>query len=231
MTFRKYCCLIELLLVAAIATGSAHAIDCDEALRRTAASSFGLDTTWYQIEVLSSQLKSVDVAEQDLALRPISQKDPIGLYTVMATVSRDGRQVEQGQVSLRIRKFADVLVAADALHRHDELSADRVTLQRMDITSLQEQPVTAFEAIEGLRMRRNLAKGQMLTTSALESVPDIEVGREVAIRCTNGLFTVTAGGTAQQSGRVGEVIRVKNRASNKTIAARIIDNSTVAIEP
>lgn len=231
MIFRKTIPLIELLVVTGLSFSSAHAVECDEALRQTAMRTFALDTSVYQIEVLSSQLKSSDVAFSELTLRPLSQKEPLGLFSVVATITRDGQQIESGQVSLRIRKFADVLVTTDNLRRHDEPTEDKLTLQRMDITSLQEQPVTAFEEIASLRMRRNLAKGQILTTSAVEPVPDIEVGREVTIQCSNGLFTVTTSGTAQQSGSAGDLIRVKNHASGKTIQARILDNSTVAIAP
>ncbi len=231
MSMRKTILIAELLLVAGISFQSAKAIETDEAIRQTAIRTFALDTATYQVEVLSSQLKSSDIALPELTFRPLSQKEPIGLYTVIATITRDGQQIESGQVSLRIRKFAEVLVTADNLRRHDTPSESKFTTQRMDITSLQEQPVTTFEEIASLRMRRNLAKGQILTTSAVEPVPDIEVGREVAIQCTNGLFTVTASGTAQQSGSHGDLIRVKNRASGKIIQARILDNSTVAIAP
>jgi flagella basal body P-ring formation protein FlgA len=231
MSVRRTILLIELLLVAGLTISSTQAVECDEALRQTAMRTFALDTAVHQIEVLSSQLTNSDVDLSELTLRPLSQKEPIGLFTVIATITRDGRQIESGQVSLRIRKFADVLVTTDNLRRHDAPAPNKFTLQRTDITSLQEQPVTAFEEIASLRMRRNLAKGQILTTSAVEPVPDIEVGREVAIQCSNGLFTVTTTGTAQQSGSAGDLIRVKNRASGKTIQARILDISTVAIAP
>lgn len=231
MNVRRTILLIELLLVTGLTISSAQGVECDEALRQTAMRTFALDTAVHQIEVLSSQLMSSDVDLSELTLRPLSQKEPIGLFTVIATITRDGRQIESGQVSLRIRKFADVLVTTDNLRRHDAPAPNKFTLQRTDITSLQEQPVTAFEEIASLRMRRNLAKGQILTTSAVEPVPDIEVGREVAIQCSNGLFTVTTTGTAQQTGSAGDLIRVKNRASGKTIQARILDNSTVAIAP
>lgn len=223
--------LFELLLVILLTSQVSWAIDPDEAIRQVAVRTFSLDTAVNKVEVLSSQIKASDVALGELSLRPLSQKDPLGLFTVIATVTRDGRIFESGQVSLRIHKFAEVLVAQTALRRHDLPSETQFSLQRMDITSLLEQPVTAFETIEGLRMRRNLAKGQILTTSAVEPVPDIEVGREVSIQCSNDLFTIATTGTAQQSGRIGEVIRVKNRTSGMLVQARILDNSTVAIAP
>ncbi len=231
MRSRTATILFELLLVLLLTSQVSWAIDPDEAIRQMAVRTFALDTAVNRVEVLSSQIKASDVALTELSLRPISQKDPLGLFTVVATVTRDGRILECGQVSLRIHKFAEVLVAQTSLRRHDLPSETQFSLQRMDITSLLEQPVSAFETIEGLRMRRNLAKGQILTTSAVEPVPDIEVGREVSIQCSNDLFTIATAGTAQQSGRVGDVIRVKNRTSGKLVQARILDNSTVAIAP
>jgi flagella basal body P-ring formation protein FlgA len=231
MKTRTAAILFEMLLVMLLTSQVSWAIDPDEAIRQTAVRTFSLDTAVNTIEVLSSQIKAADVALDEISLRPISQKDPLGLFTVVATVTRDGRILESGQVSLRIHKFAEVLVAQESLRRHDLPTETQFSLQRMDITSLLEQPVSAFETIEGLRMRRNLAKGQILTTSAVEPVPDIEVGREVSIQCSNSLFTIATTGTAQQSGRVGDVIRVKNRTSGKLVQARILDNSTVAIAP
>jgi flagella basal body P-ring formation protein FlgA len=231
MNVRKPTFLIELLLALVFTSHAAWALDADEALRQTAVKLFELDNATYQVEVLSSQIKATDIALDELTMKPMSQKEPIGLFTVIATVTRDGQKLESGQVSLRIHKFADVLVAEEGLSRHDQPIETQFSLQRMDITSLREQPVSAFETISSLRMRRNLAKGQILTTSAVEPVPDIEVGREVSIQCSNGLFTIATVGTAQQSGRTGELIRVKNRNSGKIIQARILDNSTVAIAP
>lgn len=231
MKSRAATVLFELLLVTLLTSQVSWAIDPDEAIRQVAVRTFSLDTAVNKVEVLSSQIKVSDVALDELSLRPLSQKDPLGLFTVIATVTRDGRILESGQVSLRIHRFAEVLVAQASLRRHDLPSETEFSLQRMDITSLLEQPVSAFETIEGLRMRRNLAKGQILTTSAVEPVPDIEVGREVSIQYSNDLFTIATTGTAQQSGRVGDVIRVKNRTSGKLVQARILDNSTVAIAP
>lgn len=231
MNLRKTTFLVELMLAIALCSSTSWAIDPDEALRQVAAKTFELDSATYRVEVLSSQIKAADVTLSELHLKPLSQKEPLGLFTVIATITRDGRTLESGQVSLRIHKFAEVLVAQESLRRHDEPMETQFSLQRMDITSLLEQPVTAFESVTGLRMRRNLAKGQILTTSAIEPVPDIEVGREVSIQCSNGLFSISTPGTAQQSGMAGELIRVKNRASGKIIQATIVDNSTVAIAP
>lgn len=221
---------VELLLAVALCASS-HALSCADALRQVLLQTYQLDSQWYKIDIASSQLTTDEVDPSELSIRAISQKEPLGVFSVHATITRDGLQLDAGQVSLRIHKFADVLVAADHLKRHDQPSDTKLTLQRMEITSLLEQPVTSFESLPELRMKRNLTKGQILTTSALEPVPDIDVGREVSIVCANGMFKVTADGIAQQAGSAGDYVKVRSRASGKTLTARVIDDHTVAVEP
>ncbi len=229
--------LLRLILVCEVvlALGAgvkAEPRDCDREIKNALFHRYQLDTNWYEVEILSSQLKSAGLESNDsLAIKPISQKDPIGLFTVLATIVRDGQIAEKGQVSVRINKFAEVLVTTDNLRVHDELSPDKLALQRMDITSLLEQPVQSFSAIAGYRLKRNIGKDQILTSGAVEPVPDIDVGGEVSIVCENGLFNVTTVGQAMQKGYVGDQIRVKNRASNKIVLATVVDRRTVTIQP
>ncbi len=61
---------VELLLVAGISFQSAKAIETDEAIRQTAIQTFALDTATYQVEVLSSQLKSSDISSTGTDLSP-----------------------------------------------------------------------------------------------------------------------------------------------------------------
>ena len=206
--------------------------DCDREIKSAILERYRLDSTWYTVDILSSQLTKTVLESQDsLMVRPISQKEPIGLFTVIATVTTAGQTIEKGQVSVRINRFADVLVAADNLRLYEALSPDKLALKRMDITSLQEQPIQSLSAIAGYRLKRNIGKDQVLTHGAVEPVPDIDVGGEVSIVCTGGLFSVTTAGQAMQKGRVGEQIRVKNRASNKVVLATVIDRRTVSIQP
>lgn len=206
--------------------------DCDLEIRNAILNRYQLDSSWYVIDILSSQLKTTALQAKDIIeIRPISQKEPIGLFTIAASVTRDGQAVEKGQVSVRISKYAEVLVANENLKLHDVVSPDKFALKRMDITSLPEQPVQSFSAIADYRLKRNIGKDQVLTRGAVEPVPDIDVGGEVSIVCHSDLFDVTTVGQAMQKGYVGEQIRVKNRASNKVVLATVVDRRTVSIQP
>jgi hypothetical protein len=53
--------------------------------------------------------------------------------------------------------------------------------------------------------------------------PDVSAGKQITIFAVYGNVTVSAPAEAKQNGRVGEVIRVQNRATGTALQARIID--------
>jgi flagella basal body P-ring formation protein FlgA len=231
MNFKKVMMIVEVLLV--LCTGVAvRAFDCDQAVKDQLMTQLELSPEWYSIDILSSQIKTTNFDDScSITVMPISQKEPIGLFTIKVTIMKQGQVIETGQISVRIRKFADVIVALDNLTLYSLPIPEKLSLQRMDITSLQEQPIQSLSALAGYRFKRNIGKGQILTNGAVEPVPDIEVGGEVSIICSNGSFTVTAPGQAMQKGTIGGQIKVKNRASGKIVLATVTDGRTVVVQP
>lgn len=221
--------VLELLIVLSFAC-SGHSDNTDLAIMNIVRSEYRLDTADYEIEVLSSQIKASDVDPDFLKVTALSQKEPIGLFTLLAWIEKEGEIIERGQVRLRIKKFSEVLVATDKIGRHDALSKDNLAPARMEVTSLREQAVRSIEALENQRAKRNLRKGQILTSPAMEPVPDIEVGREVTIVVSNDLLTITAPGKALQTGSAGDYVRVRNKATGKILSAKVVDENSVAVD-
>ncbi len=194
-------------------------------------SMFHLDPLDIEIEVLSNQLEGRDVTESSLSLRPLTQKDPVGLFTVLATLTENGETVATGQVRMRIRKYAEVMVANDRIKRGEIIDSAMVIFQRREVTNLIERPLTSVDELTGFRVKRNLKKGTIVTTGAIEAIPDIESGRETLIIYSDGLCRVTAPGVALQPGAVGDYIKVRNQATKKIIMSRVIDDRAVAVDP
>ncbi len=190
-----------------------------------------LDTAKYEIEILSNRLKQIDLTNAEISLRPLSIKEPIGLYTVVATLFNNGKEIESSQVRMRIKKFDVVLVSRDKLKRHNQLNASNTTIKRIEVTNLRSKAFLSVEETEGYRLKSTLLKGLPITTNMLEKIPDIISGRETTIVYSGGIFKVTADGIALQSGSEGDFIKVKNKTSKKIIVARVIDSRHVAVDP
>lgn len=212
-------------------TAGANAVSTGEAIATAIVDLYHLDRNIYEIEILGNSLKTADVLPNELSVRPMTQKDPLGLFSVKAIIKINGKQVETAQVRTKIKKFMDVLVMTDDVRRNTEFHSELVAVRRMDVTNLREVPLTSVDELTGLRARRNLRSGLILTTAALETIPDVESGKQVSIVYADGLCKITAPGTVMQRGSAGDYIRVKNRASNKIIIARIVDSTVVAVDP
>ncbi|MEW6049860.1 MAG: flagellar basal body P-ring formation chaperone FlgA [Candidatus Zixiibacteriota bacterium] len=219
------------VMLALVMTVSVEAVTLDETIAQQVLAQNHLDANYYEIQVISNRLKTTDMGDLTATVRPIGTKEPLGLYTVYVAVERQDSVVESGQVNLKIRKFADVLVARGPVGRHELVSPENAELQRREISAVYDQPIVSWQELSGRRLSRALGKGQIITAGALEPIPDIEVGREVAIVCTDGAITVTASGQALQKGRAGEYVRVKNRTSGKIVVAKVIDQTTVTVMP
>ena len=192
---------------------------------------YSLNDENYEIEILSNPLKSENIISEKMVIRALTQKEPIGLFTVLVNIIENDKIVETAQVRLRIKKFADVLTVTGKIKRHKIIDADNTTVQRKDITKLFEKPLVSVEETKGMRVKRNLKKGAILTAEALEPIPDIESGMETTIVYNDGYFKITASGVALQTGIAGDYIKVKNKTTKKIIIARIVDKKFVAIDP
>jgi flagella basal body P-ring formation protein FlgA len=191
---------------------------------------FHLDTATCKIEVLSSQVADDSVSSERVRIQPLFQKEPVGLVSLVAEITGEDKSVRRGQISLRVHRFAPVYVAAGTLKTHEIITEDKLVQKTMEVTSLREQPVTSLDGILGYRSKRNLSGGQILTSEAVEPVPDIEVGREVSILFKGESFTITTHGQAMQTGWHGQLIRVRNGSSGKVILARVSGTNEVDVE-
>ncbi|MCK4605880.1 MAG: flagellar basal body P-ring formation protein FlgA [candidate division Zixibacteria bacterium] len=223
--------LIAVILITMTLGVASYAATTDEAIADKMSAMFDLDPDHYRIELLSNPLKTADVSVDQIALRPLSQKDPLGLYSAMASVTVDGKVLESGQVRMRIRKYESVLVLTDRIVRHEALGPDKLTLKEMDVTTLREKPMTSATSLSDMRARRNLRRGDILTSGDIEPIPDLESGRDVTIVYSSGMCRITAEGRTLQSGAAGEYVKVKNKTSGKIIIARVVDGTAVAVDP
>lgn len=229
--FSKVTLAIGLIACATLAAPTAQAVNTDEAILDLMRATYELDPDEYEIEITASRFKTRHVDPLDLSFKPLSRKEPLGPFTILLEIVHEGELIEKGQVRLRIKRFAEVLVASDRIQRHKVLAEKQFELKRVDVTSLREQPVTSMTEIAGKRSKRNLRLGNILTNAAIEPVPDIDVGGEVTIVFSDTWGSVTAPGRSMQSGWVGGTMRVKNLASGKVINAQVISRKKVEVNP
>jgi flagella basal body P-ring formation protein FlgA len=85
------------------------------------------------------------------------------------------------------------------------------------------------EEIAGALAARDLAEGEIVNGRVARIPPAVRSGDQVAVRVVSGAVEVRALAVAQQSGRIGDVIRVINPSSRRPLRARVVGKAQVEV--
>lgn len=126
----------------------------------------------------------------------------------------------------RVALNAEVLVSAGAIAAGKALAADDVRAERRDVTQMADALGIVENAV-GQSSRRALREGQVLQARLLNKAVLVKRGAAVRIVARHGGVSVENAGESLQAGSLGELVRVRNTASGKTLSARVVDEGVV----
>lgn len=126
----------------------------------------------------------------------------------------------------RVALDAEVLVSAGTLGAGKALTAADVRPERRDVTQMADAIGIVEEAV-GQSSRRALREGQVLQARLLNKAVLVKRGAAVRIVARHGGVSVQNAGESLQAGSLGDLVRVRNTASGKTLSARVVDEGVV----
>jgi flagella basal body P-ring formation protein FlgA len=229
MSKGKWICLA--LTVMLILLGSSGFADdtFNNILRSSIIDYYNLGENDVEIEIRSNRVKYEAVEYDSLSIEPMTRKEPRGLISFKVSLYKNDLVVADGQVRVKIAYFENVLVTQDRISRHETISPDKITLTRMEVTSLTGRPLTSEDELTGMRARRSIKKGQILNSGIIEVIPVVFPGQGVSILYKSGGLEINAQGTAMEDGNTGDLIRVRNNQSGKTILCTVLNSELVQI--
>ena len=188
------------------------------------------DGSEYRIERLTNLPENIFLPAGELAVTPelvggIRYSAPVQVKIAIAV---NGAPQMNLVTAWRIRKYSFVLVAVRDIPSRTVLTPADVTLDRREVLRLDEV-ISEAGYVAGLETKRPVTAGSVLTKSALGRPQAVKAGGNVIIVSRAGAVTVRATGQALQSGAVGDVIRVRNLSSGKSLLARIESETTVVV--
>ena len=149
--------------------------------------------------------------------------------STMITVSVNGQVASKVSLRLDVKLYQQVVVATTSIGLGQLVSTDKLQYERMDSGRLEVGYFTDMDKMQGLIARRSLTPGMVITESMVNKPMLIKRGSIVTILARMSGIEVTTTGQAMQDGREGQLIRVQNISSNKIIAAKVLDISTVQV--
>jgi flagella basal body P-ring formation protein FlgA len=127
---------------------------------------------------------------------------------------------------VRARVSAVVAVTAAPVGPSQPISIDQVTLERRDVT-LVNDAIGAPELAVGQTSRRSLRAGEILRSSQLAAPLVVKRGDQVQMVARIEGIEVSMAGEALDAGALGAVVRVRNATSGQVVRMRVAGAGTV----
>ncbi len=121
-----------------------------------------------------------------------------------------------------------VLVASAVTDRGATLAAEQFQLQNQDIARLPRGFYQDADEVTGQIAKRRIRTGQVLTPNLVAPALLVKRGQTVTMIARQGDIQASTAGTALEGGQMGQMIRVRNQASDTVIRAKVKAKGVVA---
>ncbi len=224
-------CLACIIFIPSVSSAS----NLNEILKKEIISLYSIDTSRCDIEIKKNRIRIKADEFDSLCVNSLAgsisdaQLVPRGSISLRVKFYKDKNEIKKGQIRVKVRHFENVLISIDRIKRFEIPTPEKYKIKWMEITSLTDNPVTSEDELSGKWAKRNVGKGQILTSRMFETIPTITSGQEVSILYKSTGLEISTRGTALQSGCIGDLIKIKNNQSRKIIACTVMDDATVQV--
>jgi flagella basal body P-ring formation protein FlgA len=139
------------------------------------------------------------------------------------------RQLRSFTGSVAIDREASGAQATRVIHRGEALRPGDIQLMGTRLSQLPRGALDRIDALPGTIARSELRPGQWLTEQMVQVPQVIRQNQPVTMVVNHGPIHITAPGISQQNGALGEVIRVANAQSQRTLFARVLSKDEVQV--
>lgn len=182
-----------------------------------------------EVRIVSFQPISLPPGQVNFRIvRPVQGITP-GVQSFLVAADIAGREATRLWLRAEIKTFDDVVVTSFPLGIRELVKAQDVRLERRDISSLSVRPFVQIDDVVGQQAVRAIEVNEILTQKSVDRPKLVRRGSSITLVYETGSLRVEAPGTAEENGKVGDMIQVKNPTSGKALRGLVLDGRTVRI--
>jgi flagella basal body P-ring formation protein FlgA len=144
-----------------------------------------------------------------------------GRNLVPIELKSSGR-VQRLTATVTLHAYGEIAEARANIARDIELGPDQFVWHWCDLADDGAGRVVGRGALVGRSASGKIAAGEPLRRGDLKETPLIRAGEVVQLAMRRGVVAVRVNATARQSGRLGQIITVRNELSDQLITARVV---------
>lgn len=153
----------------------------------------------------------------------------IGTELVNVDVYVNGEKENDLWVKTEIKVYTTMVVASRPVLRNETLNEGDLRLEKRLVSSIPREVFNNPSDIVGMRAKRALKKGELITEGDIVMPPLFSRGNMVTILAEKGPLVISTLGRALEKGYKGKIVRVENVSSKKVVFTEVVDSKTVKI--
>jgi flagella basal body P-ring formation protein FlgA len=173
----------------------------------------------------------ISVSREKYELRVATDGLPVlrGNVSLPVEVVCGGATEKRFVVSVKIRRFGNVLFAAKQLSRHAQVGEEDILVQKAETTTLPADILRQPGQLQGKRTSRIVSNGSVICGSMLEAPPLVTPEDRVNLIVRTKSVTVSVDAVAKEDGRLGEIVTVERRGVRGRLKAKVVNEKTVVL--
>jgi flagellar basal body P-ring formation protein FlgA len=196
---------------------------------------FSKKTSWKEseIEIRSiGNMRGIEIPLSGAELRLASNATIAGQRRILAPIEvmQDGKNLRNFWVSAEVCVRADVVTAVRRIAPGTIITADDIEQKNIEIADLRATYASKLEEVLGKISRRSYASGDPLTRDSFLDPYLVRNGETVRLRVEREGIVLTSLAKAEQDGRLGQVIRVRNVDFSKVLKAQVTGRAEVKVQ-
>lgn len=153
-----------------------------------------------------------------------------GVFTAsIAAPSKDDPK-QRLQINGRLHKLTNVPVLNKALNHGDVIRARHIDTIQMRSARINSGTILNANDLVGMTPRRMVLDGKAVTVNDVEAPRIVKRGDSVTLNFKSGTLELSAMGKALEHGSKGDMVRVVNSSSNRTIEAMVTGEREVTVQ-
>ena len=184
---------------------------------------------WTRFSALPESILVPDEANVELTVS-LPRGIHYGSPTPVRVLVRDGEtRLYDWLLTFQVKKYAQAVVLAYDLPAGSTLGADNLRLEACEVTRLHGVYYRTLEEAAGLETVRALSVGTLVSATTVRQPLLVKQGDIVQLIGRSGAVAVEITAEAMTSGRINQLVRVKNKVSGKVVTARVKARGVVEV--
>jgi flagella basal body P-ring formation protein FlgA len=154
----------------------------------------------------------------------------IGRTSFVVRFSKGDTFIREETVRVRIEVLTDVVVSTGNIAHGAIIDQSDVMVKKKWLDTASSGVLSDINEVGGKKAAVRINAGTEITKRMLRSVPVVKRGEVVRIVLESGPMTISATGLCEEDGGQGDLIRVQNTSSKKTVFARVVGASLVKVD-